>query len=83
MPSDPTAERRQTPAERNHEVIMALASRPATPPEHNLNLTRNAKQQVQIDLTVRGHDLQAVLDSAETAFDALCAKYPTVTGEGL
>lgn len=79
MPSDPQQPYRLTAAERQHELAMAAVQRQATPPEHSLNLTRNAKQQVQIDLTVRGHDLAEVLASARTAFDDLQAAYPNGT----
>lgn len=81
MPSDPTQPHRLTAAERQHELAMAAVQRQATPPEHSLNLTRNAKQQVQIDLTVRGHGLDQVLAEARAAFDDLLATYPN--GEGV
>lgn len=76
MPSEPTAERRLTPAERQHEVVMALAQRSATPPECSLELTRNAKQHVQIVLTVRGYDLAEVEADGRASFDRLCEAYP-------
>jgi hypothetical protein len=76
MPSDQTEPRRQTAAERQHELAMAAVQRQAAPPEHSLGLTRNAKQQVQIDLTVRGHSLADVEAEAVALFDRLLAKYP-------
>lgn len=67
--------RRQTPTERYHELaLQAAASRPATP-EHSLELTRNAKGDVQIALTVRGVDLDELERDATESFDRLCAKY--------
>lgn len=82
MPSDPTTERRLTPAERQHEVVMALAQRSAIPPECSLELTRNAKQHVQIALTVRGYDLADVEAAGKAAFDRLCEAYPTPPNGG-
>ena len=69
-------ERRQTPTERYHELALQAAQRQPLVPEHSLDLTRNAKGDVQIGLTVRGGDLDAVEQSATSAFDRLCRKYP-------
>lgn len=55
---------------------MAALTRMPSPPEHAIELTRNAKGDVQISLTVRGHGLEAVLYDAQMAFDRLCEKYP-------
>lgn len=68
--------RRLTPSERLHEVTMAALQRQPSPPEHSLELTRNAKQQVQIALTVRAHSLAELEAEATATFDRLCAKYP-------
>lgn len=69
-------ERRQTPTERYHELALQAAQRLPSVPEHSLDLTRNAKGDVQIALTVRGGDLADVERSATEAFDRLCEKYP-------
>jgi len=69
-------ERRQTPTERYHELALHAAQRQPLVPEHSLDLTRNAKGDVQIALTVRGGDLAQVEQSATDAFDRLCDKYP-------
>ena len=69
-------QRRQTPTERYHELALQAAQRQPLVPEHSLDLTRNAKGDVQIALTVRGGDLAEVERSATEAFDRLCAKYP-------
>ena len=69
-------ERRQTPTERYHELALHAAQRQPAVPEHALDLTRNAKGDVQIALTVRGGDLAEVERSATEAFDRLCGKYP-------
>lgn len=71
---------RLTPTQRLHEVTMAALTRTAAPPEHSLGLARNAKGVVQIDLTVRGHDLAAVLAEAREAFDTLTTTYPFQEG---
>lgn len=74
------AERRQTPTERYHELAMLVAARQPTVPEHSLELTRNAKGDVQIALTVRGGDLDALEADGTAAFDRLCTKYPRGNG---
>jgi hypothetical protein len=74
------AERRQTPTERYHELALQAAQRQPTAPEHSLDLTRNAKGQVQIGLTVRGVDLAEVERTATESFNRLCQRY-AYTGE--
>jgi hypothetical protein len=74
---EPT-ERRLTPTERYHELAMSVANRQPSSPEHALALTRNAKGDVQIELTVRSADLAELETSATAAFDRLCTKYPRV-----
>jgi hypothetical protein len=76
------APRRLSPSERLHEITMAALTRAASPPEQTVELTRNAKGDVQVSLTVRGHDLDAVLGQAQAAFDALLAKYPRHEANG-
>ena len=68
-------ERRQTPTERYHELALHAAQRQPLVPEHSLELTRNAKGDVQIELTVRGGDLDDVERTATDSFDRLCARY--------
>jgi len=70
--------RRMTPSERYHELALQAAQRQPLVPEHSLDLTRNAKGDVQIGLTVRGGDLAEVEASATAAFDRLCARYPRI-----
>jgi len=53
--------RRLTPTERLHEVTMAAMTRAATPPEHSVEITRNAKGVAQFEVTVRGYDLDKVI----------------------
>lgn len=79
-PAEPGAgeptERRLTPTERYHELAMSVANRQPSSPEHALALTRNAKGDVQIELTVRSADLAELENDATATFDRLCAKYP-------
>lgn len=74
--STPEEPRRQTAAERAHEVTMTLLQRAPAPPESAVELTRNAKGDVQIGVTVRGHDAEDVEQLACAIFDRLAAKYP-------
>lgn len=67
--------RRQTPSERYHQLALQAAQRQPLVPEHSLDLTRNAKGDVQIALTVRGGELAAVEQSATETFDRLCDRY--------
>jgi hypothetical protein len=69
-------ERRKTPTERYHELALQAAQRQPLVPEHSLDLTRNARGNVQIALTVRGGDLAEVERSATASFDRLCERYP-------
>jgi ribosomal protein L12E/L44/L45/RPP1/RPP2 len=69
-------ERRLTPTERLHEVTMAAMTRAATPPEHSVEITRNAKGVAQFEVTVRGYDLDEVLTDARNAFAALASALP-------
>ena len=73
-------ERRQTPTERYHELALQAAQRQPVVPEHSLDLTRNAKGNVQIALTVRSSDLAELERTATETFDRLCGRY-TYTGE--
>lgn len=65
-----------TPTQRLHEVTMAFAQRAASPPEHSVEISRNAKGVAQFSVTVRGFDLGDVLGEAVTAYGVLEAKHP-------
>jgi hypothetical protein len=69
-----------TPTQRLHELAMAHATRPLAAPEHSCDLTRNAKGQTQIALTVRGTDVSEVLALAIASYDSLRARYPLPSG---
>ena len=69
-------EHRPSAAERHHELAMAAISRAPAPPEHTVGLTLNAKGDVQIEVTGRGHDLDALVNATSEHFDALRARYP-------
>jgi hypothetical protein len=73
-------ERRQTPSERQHEALMAALNRAPVPPECAVDIARNAKGDVQFDVTVRGHDPDACLTKAIELADQLAAKYPRSNG---
>lgn len=77
-----TEPRRPTPTERLHEVTLAFASRAASPPEHSVELSRNAKGVVQFAVTVRGYDLTTVMAEARAAYVELdtAAPYPVANG---
>lgn len=77
-----TPERRQTPSERLHELAMAYATRPTSPPESSCDLTRNAKGDVQVAVTVRGYDAAEVVAEARRLFDELCVAYPRQDAAG-
>jgi hypothetical protein len=63
--------------ERHHELAMAAVARTAQQPEHTVGLTRNAKGDVQIEITGRaGGDLAVLAESVAGVFDALCSRYP-------
>lgn len=79
MTTDQLTERRQTPTERYHELALQAAQRQPVVPEHSLDLTRNAKGNVQIALTVRGGDLTELERTATETFDRLCGRYTYVS----
>ena len=60
----PEAPPRLTLSQRLHEVTMAAVQRPASPPEHSVEITRNAKGVHQYEVTVRGFDLATVVQQA-------------------
>lgn len=71
-----TEQRRQTPTERLHEVTMAAMQRRPSEAEHGVELSRNARGVVQFTLTVRGPNIEAVIQTATEKFDLLDARYP-------
>lgn len=73
--------RRLTPTERLHEVTMAVLQRQPAPPEHSAEISRNAKGVAQFTVTVRGHDLDEVLESALATYGKLEARYPYPNGD--
>lgn len=80
--------RRLTPTEqrleserRAHELAMAFAQRTSSPPEHSVEITRNAKGIAQFNVTVRGFELAEVLEQARQTFDTLSAAYPYPNGD--
>lgn len=76
MSATETEPRRLTPTERLHEVTMAAMQRAASPPEHSVEITRNAKGVAQFEVTVRGYDLEQVLAMAWSAYAGLDVKLP-------
>ena len=74
--------RRLTPTERLHEVTMAAMSRAPSPPEHSVEITRNAKGVAQFEVTVRGYDLNDVVERALAVYSELdiAQPYPETNG---
>jgi hypothetical protein len=70
------SERRLTPTERLYELSMAWAQRGPVPAEQSVDITRNAKGDWQFSVTVRGHDIDDVLQRAMMAASSLEARYP-------
>lgn len=68
--------RRLTPTERLHEVTMAAMTRAPSPPEHSVEITRNAKGVAQFTVTVRGYDIDDVLGCARATWDTLVEELP-------
>jgi hypothetical protein len=75
MPPE-TEPRRLTPTERLHEVTMAAMSRAPSPPEHSVEITRNAKGVAQFEVTVRGYDVDEVCAQALAIFTGLSVSLP-------
>lgn len=82
MSDSPDEPRRLTPTERLHEVTMAAMTRAASPPEHAVEITRNAKGVAQFTVTIRGHDVNEVLMLARATYDTLIGDYPYPTTNG-
>jgi predicted aspartyl protease len=74
--------RRMTPTERLHEVTMASLTRAPSPPEHAAEVSRNAKGHYQFTVTVRGYDLDDVIDSARDSAVRLAAHFPYPDSNG-
>jgi len=55
---------------------MAALRRQPVQSEHTVDLTLNAKGDVQIAVAARGADLEAVAAEAVAVFDDLCKRYP-------
>ncbi len=74
--------RRPNTAELVRDVALAGLQRAPAPPEHTVGLTLNAKGDVQIEVTGRGHDLDGLAESVAATFESLRAKYRPVNGGG-
>ena len=72
--------RRPSSAELVRDVAVAGLSRAPQPPEHTVGLTLNAKGDVQIEVTGRGHDLDALAASVAGTFDVLREQYRPTNG---
>jgi hypothetical protein len=53
-----------------------MVQRPSREPECSVELTLNAKGDVQISVSAKGPDVAAMGAAAEAEFDRLMAKYP-------
>lgn len=69
-----------TPTERLYEVALALASKRPSEPTSKVELTLNAKGDVQIGVDVSATDPKVAVDQASKLFDVLRAKYPRENG---
>lgn len=75
--------RRPTPTERLHEVTIAALTQRQRPQSETVELSRNARGDVQFTVSVTvldGETLKDASDRAEIAFDHLASKYPTADG---
>jgi hypothetical protein len=82
MSADPNnwREQRPTPSQRLHEVTMAALARRPAEPEHTVGLTLNAKGDVQIEVTGRGPDLDALSAAVLAQFEWLREQFPRGNG---
>ncbi len=71
---------KMTPTERMYEVALALASKRPSEPTSKVELTLNAKGDVQISVDVTDADPKKATDTASKLFDVLRAKYPRENG---
>ncbi len=78
----PEPRERQTPSERLHEVTMTALAGLTSPPEHTVGLTLNAKGDVQIEVTGRGHDLDALAARVSRTFVQLRGRFRAETISG-
>lgn len=69
-----------TPTERLYEVALALASKRPSEPTSKVELTLNAKGDVQIAVDVTDADPKVATKKAAELFDVLRAKYPRENG---
>ena len=60
----PEAPPRLTLSQRLHEISLAAIQRPASPPEHSVEITRNAKGVHHYEVTIRGFDVAEVVQKA-------------------
>jgi hypothetical protein len=74
---------RLTPTERLHEVTLAALNRTPAQPESSVTLTRNAKGDVQIEVTIRGYDPGSTADTCVAIFHGLTLAYPRGEGPSL
>ena len=72
--------RRPNTAELVRDVALAGLQRAPAPPEHTVGLTLNAKGDVQIEVTGRGHDLDELAAHVAAKFDWLREQYPRGNG---
>jgi hypothetical protein len=80
---------RLTPTQRLHEVTMAALTRSIREPECSVDLTLNAKGDVQISVGAKAPFVEEAMTvsllhvgaAVEAEFDRLCAKYPRVNGD--
>jgi hypothetical protein len=68
--------RHLTPTERLHEVTMTALSRGPSLPECSVTISRNAKQDIQFEVVVRGPSVTDCNLLAQYEADLLAAKYP-------
>lgn len=73
-------EPRLTPTQRLHEVTMQALSRTPREPECSVDLTLNAKGDVQIAVNAKGGDVATAGAAAQAEFDRLCLEYPRQNG---
>lgn len=72
-----------TPTQRLHEVTIAALTRESRKAAESVEISRNAKGDVQFTVSVAAQDgetLKDASDRAEIAFDHLSTKYPTAEG---
>ena len=79
---DTTDTPRLTLSQRLHEVTMAAITRKPSEPVCEGNAKRDGKGIHQIEVTVRGTDIETVGAALEAEYDRLCAKYPYPAANG-